>query len=114
MPINIEHDGVGGEAEATALLAAKGLHTTLLDVEPVHNSAHWHHFDAEFYILQGTLEFTDVATNTTHACKAGSKISVPAKAIHAERSEDGYRIVLGTSVPAEEFGDPVNRPIESL
>lgn len=110
MSIAIHHNIKLSEAEATAELQAKGLHTMTLEVEPVQNTAHWHHFDAQFHILSGDLEFTDVAGDVRHVCGAGSLINVPSGLLHAERSEQGYTIVLGTSVPAEEFGDPVNLP----
>jgi len=110
MPIAIQHNTQLREAEVTTQLQAKGLHTMTLEVDPVQNTPHWHHFDAQLYILAGDLEFTDVASNERHNCSAGSLVSIPAGSLHAEHSQQGYRIVLGTSVPAEEFGDPVNLP----
>ena len=110
MPIAIYHNTKLSEEEATQDLLGKGLHTMVLEVEPVQNTSHWHHFDAQFHILAGDLEFTDVASDVRHACSAGSLVCVPAGLLHAEYSQQGYSIVLGTSVPAEEFGDPVNLP----
>lgn len=110
MSIAIHHNTTLSEEEAARQLQAKGLHTMTLGVDPVQNTAHWHHFDAEFHILTGDLEFTDVSTGDLHSCKAGSLVCIPSGSLHSERSQQGYRIVLGTSVPAEEFGDPVNLP----
>lgn len=110
MSIAIHHNATLSEEEATRELQAKGLHTMTLAVEPVQNTAHWHHFDAQFHILSGDLEFTDVAGDVRHACGAGSLVSIPSGLLHSEHSAQGYIIVLGTSVPAEEFGDPVNLP----
>ena len=101
------------EADAVRRLREAGLHVMKLDVPAVHNEAHWHHFDAEFYILSGSLQLTDAATGNVLDCPPGSCVTVPARSLHAERS-GGYSILLGTSVPPEQFGDPVNRPAEDL
>lgn len=91
-------------------LAADGWHTLRLDVPPVYNQAHWHHFDSVFYILEGSLTLHDTEQGQAFSCEAGSRVSVGARALHREASATGYRIVLGTSVPATEFGDPVDLP----
>ena len=114
MTIVVTTDGIRDEAAALSALRDQGLHTMALDVEPVNNDSHWHHFDAEFHILSGTLALTDASTGEVHQCEAGSRIRVPARTLHAETSRDGYQIALGTSVPAEEFGDPVNLPPQAL
>ena len=114
MQITVTTDGIRDEQAALSALRDQGLHVMALDLEPVDNDSHWHHFDAEFHILSGTLAFTDTATGQVHQCKAGSRIKVPARSLHAETSHDGYRIALGTSVPAEDFGDPINLPPQGL
>jgi len=101
------------EAEAFERLTQAGLHVMKLEVPADDNEAHWHHFDAEFYILAGALQLTDVARGRVVDCPAGSRVILPARTLHAERS-DGYTIVLGTSVPPEAFGEPVNRPATEL
>ena len=114
MEITVTTDGVRDEQAALSALRDQGLHVMALDVGPVDNESHWHQFDAEFHILSGTLALTDTATGQVHHCEAGSRVKVPARTLHAETSHDGYRIALGTSVPAEAFGDPVNRPPQAL
>lgn len=113
MEVSVAVDALGSEAEAEQALARAGMHVMKLDVPAVENDPHWHHFDAEFYILSGSLQLTDVASGRVLDAPARSKVTVPARTLHAERSA-GYSIVLGTSVTAEEFGDPVNRPAETL
>lgn len=111
----VEQDAWQGEAEARAAFARAGLdHVLELDVPPVDNGAHWHHFSSEFYLTAGTLELTDIGTGERMSCGAGTRVIVPARVLHAEYSPDGYSIFLGTSVPPEEYGDPVNRPPEAL
>ena len=113
MEVSVAVDALGSEAEAEQALARAGMHVMKLDVPAVENDPHWHHFDAEFYILSGSLQLTDVASGRVLDAPARSKVTVPARTLHAERSA-GYSIVLGTSVTAEEFGDPVNRPAGTL
>ena len=103
------------EAEARAGFAQAGLdHVLELDVPPVDNTAHWHHFSSQFYLTAGSLEITDVASGEVLRCEAGTLVNVPARVLHAEYSPEGYSIFLGTSVPPEEYGDPVNRLPEEL
>jgi len=114
MNIAVTADGIRDEQTALSALRDQGLHVMALDVAPVDNESHWHHFDSEFHILSGTLALTDTTSGQVYHCKAGSRVVVPARALHAETSHDGYRIALGTSVAAEAFGDPVNLPPQAL
>ena len=90
------------------------LHVMALDVPAVSNTTHWHHFSSRFYITEGQLQLTDTSSGQTFQCKAGDMVCVPAKALHSERSKSGYSIVLGTTVPATEFGEPVDLSPELL
>ena len=114
MAVTVERHGYATEQEALAALAAKGFHTMKLDVPPVSNTSHWHSFDAEFVILAGELAVTDIGSGEVLDCGAGCLVRVPARTLHAERSGGGYSILLATSVPADRFGDPVDRPPETL
>lgn len=111
----IEANAWRGETEARAAFAQAGLdHVLELDVPPVDNGAHWHHFSSEFYLTAGSLTITDVASGEAMHCEAGTRVTVPARVLHAEHSPEGYSILLGTSVAPEDYGDPVNRPPEAL
>lgn len=114
MSIRIHHNAFKNRTEAEAAVVRSGLILMQLHVPPVENSSHWHDFHAELYILDGDLHFTDVAGAKTHVCRTGSHIVVPRWALHAELSRGGYHIIFGTSVPASEFSDPVNREPEDL
>lgn len=112
---SIEQDAWTGTAEARRHFATVGLdHILELDVPAVDNTAHWHRFDSCFYLTSGELQLTDVASGEVLHCRAGTRVTVPARVLHAEYSPEGYGIFLGTSVPAEAFGDPVNRPPDEL
>lgn len=111
----VQHEAWAGEDAARAEFEASGLkHVMALEVPPVENDAHWHHFDSCFYLTSGELVLTDVASGEALHCRAGTRVTVPARVLHAESSPGGYGIFLGTSVPPEAFGDPVNRPPETL
>ena len=114
MSIKVEYDCLDSEAEALELLDRSGLHTMTIAVPPVRNESHWHHFDSIFLILEGNLELTDSDSGITHQCGIGTRITVPARALHSEYSAQGYRVALGTTVPASEFGEPVDRPPATL
>lgn len=114
MPVNAQQGGFVSPEAAAQAFAEQGLHVLSLDVPAVKNGPHWHHFDSEFYIVSGHLALTDAENDTVLDCPAGTWVSVPGRALHAEFSEQGYAIVLGTSVPAEAFGDPVDLPPEAL
>lgn len=112
---HVEQNAWTGSAEALEGFAKAGLdHVLELDVPPVDNTAHWHHFSSQFYLTAGSLTITDIASGEVLHCEAGTRVSVPARVLHAEYSPDGYSILLATSVPPEEYGDPVNRPPEEL
>ena len=111
----IEAKAWTGETEARAAFAQSGLdHVLELDVPPVDNRAHWHNFSSQFYLTAGSLEITDVASGEVLRCEAGTRVTVPARVLHAEYSPEGYSIFLGTSVAPGDYGDPVNRLPEEL
>lgn len=114
MPVSVEYDCLDSETEALELLGSSGLHTMTVPVPPVSNEPHWHHFDSIFFILEGSLELTDSESGVTHQCGVGTRITVPARVLHSENSSEGYRVALGTTVPAAEFGEPVDLPPAAL
>ncbi len=114
MSVQIEIDALTDAAGAERALAARDLYTMQIDVPPVQNAPHWHSFDAEFYVLSGHVSLTDAESGVVHECPEGTRVVVPEGTLHAEASVDGYTVLLGTSVPPEQFGDPVDRPPETL
>lgn len=114
MAIRTEQNSPLDGAALEADMQSRQLYTMQLDVPPVNNAAHWHSFDAEFLVVAGHLSLTDAGSQRVHECPPGTRVWVPAESLHAEQSDQGYAIVLGTSVPPEEFGDPVDRPPETL
>ncbi len=90
-----------------------GLHEMIFDVPAVDNEPHWHDFDARLYLLEGTLHLRDVKAGVVHECAPGMRIDVPARTVHAERSE-GYTVLLGSTKDPATFDENLNRPPETL
>ena len=99
--------------EVETELKGLGLHFTPLDVPPVKNDVHWHAFSSPFYLVSGELSLTNGETGDIFDAGPGDKISVPEGALHAENSETGYSILLGTTRDPATFEEPVNRPPET-
>lgn len=110
MPVSVDHNARTEPDALESELRDAGMHVMRLDVPPVMNTSHWHTFDSRFYILSGHLTLSDAESGQVYECAPGTQVNVPARALHHEHSSTGYSIVLGTSVAAEDFGDPVDRP----
>ncbi len=105
--IEVIENHFDNEEAAAREIDASTLYKTEFTVPQVAGAAHWHRFDALLYLLEGVLHLTDVATGKVLNIRPGYRVSIPAGTLHAERS-DGYRVLLGSSVPPEDFGDPVD------
>ena len=114
MGIEITNPGVASAADVESELKGLGLYFMPLDVPPVENTSHWHDFSSVFYITEGTVHLTDVATGTVHEAGPGARVSVPEGALHAEKSEGGYSILLGTTKDPATFEGDVNLPPDDL
>ncbi len=114
MGVEITNPGSQSADAIEAELKGLGLFFTPLDVPPVENTSHWHDFSSVFYITEGSVRLTDVESGTVHEAGPGSRISVPAKALHHEYSAEGYKILLGTTKDPATFTGDVNLPPEDL
>ena len=111
--IEVTENHFDNEAAAARDIDATGQYKTQFTVPQVAGEAHWHRFDAVLYLLEGVLHLTDVTTGKVLEIRPGCKVSIPQGTLHAERS-NGYRVLLSSSVPPEEFGDPVDVPPNEL
>lgn len=109
----IHHQYFSDASEATAEIQGNQLHLMEFEVPAVDNSVHWHRFDATLYLLAGALDLTDGSTGKVHHVTVGDKVMLPEGTLHAERSE-GYTVLLGSSIPPEQFDNPVDLPPEAL
>ena len=60
--------------------------------------AHFHKGAEALYMIDGDLEFTDLAAGATHSLKAGDKLILPARVVHSVLSRTGATYLLGLSV----------------
>lgn len=107
--IDVQENYFPNQQAAEQEIDASGLHKTEFTVPAMAGDAHWHRFDACLYLLDGVLHLTDVAAGKVLEVRSGCKVWIPEGTLHAERS-DGYRVLLGSSVAPEQFGDPVDIP----
>ena len=67
---------------------------------------HWHSDEVHAYIMAGETDFLDAKSGSRTAVKAGDKIVVPAKALHAEgpvQERVVYILALPQPLPPEDF-----------
>ena len=115
MGIEITRVDLPTQEEAQAALKEAGFPFFVpLDVPPVENTSHWHSFSSVFFVTEGNVQLTDVATGTTHEAGPGSRVSVPERTLHHEYSADGYKILLGVTHDPATFEEDVNLPPEAL
>ena len=114
MSIDVRDGDGKSPAEIEAELTGAGLHFLALDVPPVENTAHWHDFSSVFYITKGSVRLTDSTSGEVYDAQPGARVSVPARALHAEKSATGYSILLGVTRDPATFEDDVNLPPEDL
>ena len=105
--ITLEPNHFASAADAEAELASSELFAMEFAVPAVASAVHWHRFDAVLYLLEGELQLTDASADKVLRVTPGCKVTIPQGTLHAELS-DGYRVLLGSSIPAEQFDDPVD------
>lgn len=115
MAITFTKNHFSSEAEALALaeIEKAGLWPNKREVSPDSNQSHWHAFDAHVYVLEGSMQLTDILAGETHTCSKGSKAVVPARTLHREQ-HDGFTALFGMSVDPSTVEQPVQRPPAEL
>ncbi len=67
---------------------------------------HWHSEEVHAYVMEGQTDFLDVESGVKHDVKAGDKITVPARTLHAEGAVEGgivYLIAVPMPLGPEDF-----------
>lgn len=67
---------------------------------------HWHAHDVHAYIMEGETDFLDGTTGSRTAVRAGDKVTIPARTLHAEgavKDRVVYLLALPEPVPADQF-----------
>jgi hypothetical protein len=96
LSVSINRGCFSGRDAALAEIEKKGLHPrdgamASGDLEDVH----WHKTSLEIYVLEGTFETRDVASDTTLTAGEGDLIAIPARTLHAARCPIPARYVVG-------------------
>ena len=107
--MDIRNDYFTKQEEALAEIEAAGLHPITIDFEAETVGDHWHDFDATLYILEGTLNVTDVETGESCSCPPGTRLVAKAGVLHREQ-HDGYKALIGLSVDPAKLTQPINKP----
>ena len=97
------------EDEALAQVVGLGLHGLAFDVDLAEDEPlHWHEFDSVAWVISGTGRFADEAGNLTDVAP-GCRLDAPAGWLHRNLAGPPYRIVLGTSLPGDQWSSPINK-----
>ena len=82
--------------DAIAEIASDGLWPiSWVDKPGAEYSPHCHRDRETIYVVEGSLEFTDVGSRETHVLRAGDKLLLPARLTHSARSDEGAVYIMG-------------------
>ena len=84
MSVSVTQDNFNGRDQAYAIINEQGLFARdgamqSGDLEDIH----WHKTSLLIYVLQGSFETLDAASNTRLMATSGDLISIPARTLHA-------------------------------
>ena len=96
MSVSVTEKHFEGRDQARALIETQGLFARdgamqAGDLEDVH----WHKTSLLIYVLNGSFETRDVASNTMLYAASGDLISIPARTVHAARCPVPASYVVG-------------------
>ena len=107
MQIIVQENHFNSPSQASEEIDKAGQFPVEMGVPAVCNESHWHRFSTWIYVLEGTLYITDSALGVTFEAAKGSRVEVPERVLHSEKSE-GYRIVAGMSVNPAGLTGPID------
>ena len=97
------------EEDALAQVADMGFHGIAFDeITEEDEPLHWHEFDAVAWVIDGTGAFADADGNVTQT-SPGCRVAAPAGWLHRNLAGPPVRIVLGTSIPGEQWTMPIDK-----
>ena len=97
------------EPAALAEVAAMGFHALAFDdVVAEDEPLHWHEFESVAWVISGTGSFADEHGTVTHT-SAGCRLRAPAGWLHRTLAGTDQRVVLGTSLPGEQWSAPIDK-----
>lgn len=97
------------EEAALAEVAELGLHALAFDNTVDKDEAlHWHEFDAVVWVISGNGAFADEHGNVMQTTP-GCNLRAPAGWLHRDLAGSKVRLVLGTSIPGDQWTSPINK-----
>lgn len=97
------------EEDALAQVAGLGYHTLAFDqITDEDEPLHWHEFDAVTFVIEGTGAFCDADGNVTQV-QPGCRVDAPAGWLHRNLAGPPQRLVLGTSIPGDQWTAPIDK-----
>lgn len=109
LKISVHKNHFKSRAQAYDEIEAAGHYVMEMDIPAVCNDSHWHHFSTWIYVLEGELHITDAAQERTLIAPAGSRVDVPRRTLHSEKSE-GYKIIAGLTVDPSTLTGEIDLP----
>ena len=115
-PLQVHHDAFSNHAEVMADIAALGFWpTTYVSERSAEVQLHWHDADVTGYVLEGSSYILD-AEGTRHELGPGTKLVIPAGAVHAEGEVTDRMVYVVATDRAENLIEvllPLHDPAES-
>ncbi len=113
MEFKVEDAVFDTEEEAMELARAAGFTAMAVDIEGTKSDDHWHDFDAQVYVIGGSVRLTLPETGETCELSAGSVMAAPSGLVHREDTA-GYRAVIGFGCDPATLTMPIDKPPELL
>ncbi len=115
MAISVQHEYFATEDEAKKEIEADKLFFSQAQLPPSEGTPiHWHEIRIHVYIQEGTFRFQDPSTDEIHECRPGTKFVIPPRTLHIEEAHDGYKAIIGLSVPLDKIPQPFVRSPDEL
>jgi hypothetical protein len=113
MAFECMHDYFVNEGEAITTLETAGKHAIAADFPAQDGAWHWHEFDAEVWVVSGSLGLVYEGSDEVVHYPAGSRILAKSRVLHREVN-DAYRGVVGISEDPATLSMPIDKPPEAL
>ena len=96
MGVTVDDGQFSGKQAALDEIEERGLHARdgYMDSGDLEN-VHWHITSLVIYVLDGSFETRDVASDSMLMAHAGDRITIPAGTLHAARCPDPATYVVG-------------------
>jgi uncharacterized cupin superfamily protein len=113
MTFAVTPDAFADEAQAVSGIEARGWHALTFPAPAETSEWHWHDFEAQIFMLEGTLRIEFEDGREPLECGPGARVDTEDRVVHRELT-NGYTAVFGISVDPATMTTPANRPVAEL